>query len=226
MSKNNSKTQFDHSTGFLIASHHVSIRGLKFLGNPNPKVAYYYPISKEDPSLRDLEVSQCYFIGDKEAAKIQGGVWAHGPQNTVSHCIFYTCRNAVLFFNNVRDFRIEYSIFYGAYESAFWLGGEDVPFTFSHNIISHNTRFLVMPKDASYSSPFSTSVIANNEGFVGYVSSEEQKVLELADPTIELNKVSRLGKVRLQTNKAVILDKLHLHLTKDSEGVELGAGIF
>lgn len=225
ISENNSSTQFPHATGLLIASSHVSIQGLKFLGNANPKVNYYYPISKEDQDLRDLLISQCYFIGDKEAAKIQGGIWAHGPQNTVSHCIFYGCRNAVLFFKNVEGFTIEHTIVYGSYESAFWFGREDYAFTFTHNVIANNAYFLVGPKDLTYSSSFSHSVI-QNKGFVGYFSREGQSVMELSDPDIKMDHIRESGLIQLQMNLSVELDTFHLHLTKDSEGADLQAGIF
>ncbi len=225
ISENNSDTQFPHSTGFLIASNHVTIKGLKFLGNANPKVKYYYPVSKENPALSDLVVAECYFIGNKEAAKIQGGVWAHGPKNKISHCIFYGCRNGVLFFNNVGGFTIEYTIVYGSYESAFWFGREDYPFTFTNNVIVGNENFLVGPRNLKYSSLFSNSIIIN-KGFVGYWSREEKRVMELSSPNIKLDKIVQTGVTYLQKNMSVELDKFHLHLTKDSEGIDLKAGIF
>ena len=121
VSGNNSTTFFPHSTGLLVSSVNVTIRGLKFLGNANPSVDYYYPVSKEDQALKDLEVSQCYFIGNKEAAKIQGAVWAHGPGNTIAHCIFYQCRNAVLFFNNVDGLQLKILSYRGLMKVPFGL---------------------------------------------------------------------------------------------------------
>ena len=72
------ETQFKHSTGFLVSSDFVEISGLKFYGNANPSVVYYYPITRENSRLKDLKVSQCIFVGDKNAGIIQGGIWAHG----------------------------------------------------------------------------------------------------------------------------------------------------
>ncbi|WP_416445743.1 right-handed parallel beta-helix repeat-containing protein [Leeuwenhoekiella sp. A16] len=225
ISNNNSITQFAHATGILVASENVSIRGIKFLGNPNPMVTYYYPVSKENPSLSDLEVSQCLFIGDKESAPIQGGVWAHGPDNTVEYSVFYECRNAVLFFNNVHSFTIRNTIVYGSYESAFWFGSDDFEFIFENNIIAHNTNFLVGPKDLKYSSAFSNSLIVDNSGYVGYWSRDDQKVLPINKPNIVERRIIKSGQVRLKDN-SIALDKMHLHLTKDSKGQELKAGIF
>lgn len=224
ISDNNSTTQFAHATGILVASSHVTIRGLKFLGNANPQVKYYYPISKEDPELSDMVVSQCYFIGDKESSKIQGGIWAHGRDNVVSHCIFYECRNGVLFFNNVDGFVIEHSIVYGAYESAFWFGTKDYEFTFKNNIIAHNANFLVGPEQLKYSSVFSNSIIANNSGFVAYWSA--QGVKPLSKPAIVLEDTRTAGRVQLLTNEGVEHEQRHLHLADGSIGENLKAGIF
>jgi len=221
-SSNNSKTQFNHATGILIATNHVTIRGLKFLGNANPKVQYYYPITKEDSSLEDLHISQCYFIGAKESAPIQGGVWAHGPKNAIANCIFYECRNAVLFFNNVKDFTIKNSIVYGAYESAFWFGPDDVKFTFTDNIIMHNSNFLVGPKNLVYSSSFSNSIISQNKAFVGYWSRTHKKVIAIKKPNIKLRNIEKMKGFKIIENNTVRLDKQHLHLPN----AVVKAGIF
>lgn len=226
VSPNNSETQFPHATGLLVSTAHVKIQGLKFLGNSNPGVSYYYPISKENPALEDLEVSQCYFVGNKESAPIQGGVWAHGPKNSVTHCIFYECRNAVLFFQNVRDFTIANSIIFGAYESAFWFGPEDVPFTFTNNVIADCHYFLVGPQDLKYSSAFTHSVIANNAHEVGYWSGEQQKVVAMKSPSIEEKDIVKRGKISLVRNESVQLPENHLHLAPGSTGLDLQTGVF
>ncbi len=72
VSGNNSDAQFKHSVGFLVAANNVKFLGIKFTGNANPGVNYYYPITKEDSLLKGLEVSQCYFAGDRYSAPIQG----------------------------------------------------------------------------------------------------------------------------------------------------------
>ncbi len=226
ISANNSVTYFAHSLGFLVASDYVTIRGLKFVGNANPMVDYYYPIAKENENLSDLLIAHCIFIGDKEVSKIQGGVYVHGPQNTISHCVFYGCRNAILIFNNADGFTVEHTIVYNSYESAFWLGSEDYQFVFTNNVIVNNSNFLVKPKDTKYSSPFSNSVIANNLGHVGYWSREDKKIVQIPEPDIKLDNIRSSGTVNLNKNMGVKLEKYHLHLKNGSEGFDLDAGIF
>ena len=90
--------KFDHCTGFQIERNNVQIRGLKFVGNANPAVVYYYTIERHSPDLKGLRISQCIFAGSRNAAPIQGAVFAQGPDITVDHCIFYECKNALLLF--------------------------------------------------------------------------------------------------------------------------------
>lgn len=226
VSDNNSTTQFAHATGFLVASPHVTLRGLKFLGNPNPSVAYYYPVSKENPQLPDLETSQCMFIGDKESSRIQGGIWAHGPNNTVTHCFFYETRNTVLFFTNVDGFRIDHTIVYGSYESAFWFGPKSPRFTFTNNVIANNENVIVGPSDLHYKSTLANSAILGNHGFIGQWSRKNQKVLPISQPEIKEAKNIRKGKVLLKENSGVMPTRDHSHIGSESDGKALGAGIF
>ncbi len=228
ISANNSATFFNHAVGLLVASDRVSIRGLKFLGNANPEVSYYYPITKEDKSLADLEVSQCMFIGDKESARIQGGIWAHGRDNTVDHCIFYECRNAVLLFDNVEGFRISHNIITRSYESAFWFGPNDVKFQFFNNIIANNSHVIVSggTDNPTYTSPLTGSLITNNDGFVGYWSRSEQRVVNIENPNVRLEAIVNKGLVELEQNTGVTFNKRHLHLTGPAIGGTYGAGLF
>lgn len=76
VSADNSSTQFIHAVGFLAAKHNVRLRGLKFVGSANPSVRYYYPVTRENENLSGLEISQCYFIGEKNSAPIQGAIFA------------------------------------------------------------------------------------------------------------------------------------------------------
>ncbi len=47
VSPNNDKKYFDHCAGFMAERANVLIRGLKFIGNSNPAVEYYYPIIRD-----------------------------------------------------------------------------------------------------------------------------------------------------------------------------------
>ncbi|GAA5039252.1 hypothetical protein GCM10011506_38220 [Marivirga lumbricoides] len=227
ISANNSTTFFNHAVGILVASEHVSLRGLKFLGNANPLVKYYYPITKEDKDLRDLEVSQCMFIGDKEASRIQGGVWAHGMNNEVKNCVFYECRNAILFFDNVAGFKISKSIIMESYESAFWFGPDDVDFEFSNNIVANNNNVIVgRSANLKYSSFFKESVIVNNNSIVGYWSGEKGEIVNIENPDIQFKNVIDKGFIEVYKNEEDNFKANHLHLIQNSLGSVYKAGLF
>jgi len=64
VSADNIKTYFGHCAGFDVLRNSVTFKGLKFLGNANPGVWYYYPIERDSAKLKNVVVSQCYFIGE------------------------------------------------------------------------------------------------------------------------------------------------------------------
>ena len=79
------------TSGLKIEISHVTIRGLKFLGNPIMEV-WYYPIFREGKNLEDLVVTQCLFIMDSNAITSNVAVIANGHGLVLDHCIFYHCR--------------------------------------------------------------------------------------------------------------------------------------
>lgn len=87
----NTHLYFNHCAGFGIKRSNVCIRGLKFVGNANPATPYYYPVERDSASLENLEVSQCYFIGEKNSSPVQGALYVQGAGIHVDHCIFYGC---------------------------------------------------------------------------------------------------------------------------------------
>lgn len=225
ISANNSDTQFPHATGILVAAHNVTIRGLKFVGNPNPEVLYYYPITKEDETLERMEVSQCYFIAGKNSAPIQGGIWAHGPGTDINHCIFYNCRNAILLFKSVQGFSVTYSIIYGAYESAIWMGPIDSEFTFKNNAITQCHYFWVRPENTQPKYRFSDCVITENDYYTGFYTNTG--LVETTDnKSFTETNIIKSDKVKLVEKNTEVLPENHLHLVQESVGYKLKAGIF
>lgn len=144
VSTNNDQKYFTHCAGILVDRGNVVIRGIKFIGNANPAVDYYYPVEKDTTGTHNLDISQCYFIGEKNSSPVQGAVYVEGPGVHVDHCIFYGCKNAVLIFENPADFSLTHCIIHGAYECAVWYGYQtpDEPFGFSNNIVYGLPLFL------------------------------------------------------------------------------------
>lgn len=234
VSFNNDSRYFDHCAGIMADRANVCIRGLKFVGNANPAVEYYYPIIRDSLDLKNLDISQCYFIGDRNGDVVQGAIYAEGPGIHVDHCIFYGCKNAVLVFDHISDFAVTHTIIYDAYECAVWYGygafvadSLERPFNFSNNIVSH-CRFLWAAskgRDHSYYR-FDHSLICENENYIGMQDGNGGVMPLPARETCTEKDIRRTGTVKLVEVKVDGYPPEWLNLTKDSDGNDLGAGIF
>ncbi|MDB4923758.1 right-handed parallel beta-helix repeat-containing protein [Mucilaginibacter sp.] len=223
----NSGKKFRYCVGIQIARNNVSVKGLKFLGNPNPSVEYYYCIERQNEKLKGLEISQCYFIGERNSAAIQGALFGQGADINIDHCIFYGCKNAVLVFLGLKNFSLTYSIIYNAYEAAIWYGyGEssNAPFTFSNNIIANGNYFWVSEKNHPHHYTFSNSLITNNKYYMG-LNGMEVEGPDVKNTPVELN-IHKTGQVMLNEVTAKGTPHNYLNLSPGSAGSELNAGIF
>ncbi|HEX7756645.1 MAG TPA: right-handed parallel beta-helix repeat-containing protein [Niabella sp.] len=225
VSGNNSVTQFPHAAGFLVATGNVQIRGLKFVGNTNPATKYYYPVTREDTVYAGLDISQCYFIGERNSAPIQGAVWAHGHGTTITHCIFYGCKNALLLFNAIRDFSVTHSIIYGAYEAAVWFGPYISDFVFENNIVTQCNFFWLRPEGTYPEYKFSNSLITNNKYFMG-VYLKSGGLAELENRKQIENNIRRSGSIILSEVALDGMQRGYLNLSPGSDGHEYNAGLF
>ncbi|HEY9004041.1 MAG TPA: hypothetical protein VIM89_21970 [Mucilaginibacter sp.] len=217
---------FNHCVGFQIERNNVSLKGLKFLGNASPDVEYYYPVERHNPELQNLEISQCYFIGEKNSSPIQGCVFAQGSGIHVDHCIFFGCKNAILVFIKINDFSLANSIIYGTYEGAVWFGyneSADLPFTFRDNIISNSNYFFVGYKGVHTNYVFNNSLIANNTHYMVF-NGNSISPDSLNKP--KENGIRKTGTVILNEVTANGVPKNYLNLSASSAGNDIPAGIF
>ena len=225
VSANNSNVQFTHCVGFLVAKNNVSFKGLKFVGNASPDVAYYYPITRENVNLNGLEVSQCYFIGERNSTRLQSGLWTHGAGIHVDHCIFYNCRNAMVLIKSIKDFSLTNSIIDGAYESAIWFGPSDAPFVFKNNIITHCNFFWVRPDNTQPAYTFSNSLITDNGSYMGFITNQGLVAADKSNLTEKgIRKTGKISLVQIETDAQQPHN--YLNLSPGSDGRDLHAGIF
>jgi hypothetical protein len=215
------------SIAFEIERNNVLLKGLKFIGNPNPSSEYYYAIERRNKDLKNLTIQQCYFVGDKNASPMQGGVFAQGKSIHINHCIFYNCKNAVLCFLNVKDFSITHTIINGAYEAAVWFGyadDADIPFIFHDNIVVNGNYFWVGDKGVHKNYTFSNSIIANNHHYIGINGDTIEGEDSLSKPT-EKN-IYKSAKVMLSEITANEYPKDYLNVLSVQQGIDIKAGIF
>jgi len=221
------KARFKKCVAFDIERSNVVIRGLKFIGNPSPEAEYFYAIERHNEKLSNLLISQCYFLGEKTFAPIQGAVFAQGAGIHIDHCIFYGCKNAALVFLGLKDFSLTHSVIYGAYEAAMWYGygeGSNTPFTFSNNVVSNCNYLLVSDKASEHHYTFSNSVISNNQNYLGFNGMEVEGP-DLKNTPIETN-IDKTGSVILNEVTAKGVPVNYLNLAPNSAGYNLNAGIF
>jgi len=223
----NSDKKFKYCVAFRVERNNVAFRGLKFLGNPRPDLGYFYAIERQNEKLKGLSISQCYFIGDKNTAPVQGGIFAQGADISVDHCIFYGCKNAVLVFLGLNNFSLTHSIINGAYEAAVWYGygeGSNAPLTFSNNVVANCNYFWISDPEREHHYTFSNSLIVNNTNYMGLNGMEIQGP-DLKNNPVEIN-VIKTGDVLFNEITAKGIPHNYLNLSPQSAGKELNAGIF
>jgi hypothetical protein len=193
----------------------------------------YYPIGREDTYLNDLEISQCLFTADRYSNPIQVAVLVHGKGTKVDHCVFYNCRNAVVFWKDSlkSDNAFTHNIVYGAYQTALWTSHPDENFTFRNNIITHCNFAWIKNETNKRKYIFENSIISENEHFRGEWQSTDTLV-ELSSnlPDFEEKNIDHHSKIKIDFTNVVTMDDQFvvnlLHPTPDSPGRLLNAGLF
>ncbi len=221
---------FDCSVGLDVEINHVTIRGLKFLGNPLPEI-YYYPVGRQGKDLEDLSVSQCLFVGDEDALPIQSGVLAHGNKIIINHCIFYNCKNSVVFYfaDDNREVprhgsEMKYCIIDGAYESGIWTASPDADFKFHHNIITRckYTWIHNLLNKTVYN--IENCIITDNEHYITKLDQNYEYVN--SDIPYTENYVIHDGNITLVKKDDILIPIDYLHILPGTLGSNLGAGLF
>jgi len=83
-----------------IKNSHVTVRGLKFLGNALSNNMHCC-VERIGERLDDLIVTQCMFVGNKDTLNIYCAALATGDRFVVDHCIFYQCHGSVVFWDGI-----------------------------------------------------------------------------------------------------------------------------
>lgn len=216
---------FENILGFDIVVNQVTIKGLKFLGNPLPET-YYYPVARQDSTLTDLEITQCMFIGDPDALPIQGGILAHGNKIVTDHCIFKNCQNNVILWKINGDKRtgceIKYTIMDGAKESAVWLEKTDEDFVFKNNIVRNSENFWVYRKTNKFKYTLTDSYIVQSNNYL-ILYDKEFKISSEKYNEVNINKDH---KIILSEKQFLTVPKNYLHPLETSKEFKLNAGLF
>ena len=219
------------TSGLKVEINHVTIGGLKFLGSPVLHI-WYYPIFREGKSLEDLTVTQCLFAMDSYALSSNVAIIANGHGLVVDHCIFYNCRNPIVFWNadggTSKNNAMRYCIVDGAYTSGLWVCQTAEDFEFHHNIITRS-RYAWM-RDSSNQRKYRLHdcIITDNEYYSGECGADWK--LKATGPGIVYKEkdVIKTGKIVLEMGNGIDLPvpRNFLHPLPGTLGSDLGAGLF
>ena len=214
--------------GIKIGVSHVTIRGLKFLGNPLLR-NWHNCISRIGDNLDDLLVTQCMFIGDKDVIDIYSAVLATGDGFVVDHCIFRNCHGCTVFWDGPQSITgkgcsMRYCIVDGAYIAGVWTCRTAEDFEFHHNIITRSEYFWMRERiDNPRKYHVYDCVVTNNENYSGYGVEMGSTGLTGAEVTYEERNILKQGTVVLGKDKKA---RNYLHPAAGSLGSDLGAGLF
>jgi len=219
------------TSGLKIEISHVTIRGLKFLGSPVLHI-WYYPVFREGKSLEDLIVTQCVFPMDSYALSSNVAIIANGHGLEVDHCIFYNCRNPVVFWNaeggTSKNNAVRYCIVDGAYTSGVWVCQSSEDFEFHHNIITRSRYAWMRSSSNQRKYRLHDCIITNNEWYSGECGADWKLKTTGSGIVYEEKDVIKTGKVVLEMGDGIDLavPRNYLHVVPGTLGSDLGAGLF
>ncbi|MCK4887769.1 MAG: hypothetical protein KAS96_10295, partial [Planctomycetes bacterium] len=79
---------------------YVTIRGLKFLGNPSSN-NWHACVERIGKDLDDLLITQCMFVGNPDTLDIYCAALATGDRFVVDHCVFYNCHASTVYWDGL-----------------------------------------------------------------------------------------------------------------------------
>jgi hypothetical protein len=223
------------SYGIQIETSHVTIQGLRVLGTPvheRPEeglVKRNYPIVREGRDLDDLRVTQCLFIGDRFAIPNHLAILASGQSVVVDHCVFYHCKDAIVFwFSNepARNCEVHHNLFIGNYGANIWSWSAAEDLKFYNNVIGNTNVFWILNRDEKTSFSLSNSlIIGYNElvnkggGPAGFGEKADPGILKFGKDVI----IKKDGNLQIEDNP---VKRNYLHIVPGTPGADLGAGLF
>lgn len=219
--------------GILIETSHVTIQGLRILGEPvheKPKAGVLvrnYPIVWEGKNLSDLRVTQCLFLGDQFALPNHLGILANGKQLEVDHCVFYGVKDAVVMWNAPSEqSSIHHNLILNSYGAAVWTWSTTPDFKFYNNVLSSINVLWVLEKAAKDTFKIQNSMLVGYNQLVNQgggpqdfgTPADPKKLIYQSDFVIQ-----KTGGLVIEKDQT---SKYYLQLKPGTLGTSYGAGLF
>lgn len=211
----------------VVRHSHVTIRGLKFLGNPLPD-NWHCCISRIGSRLDDLLVTQCLFSGNPGGLDIYCAALATGDRFQVDHNVFQQCHACVVFWDGPdgttgKQCAMRYCLVEGASISGVWTcrTGEDLEF--HHNLVTGSEYFWMRKAGDSIRYQLRDCIVTDTRHYSGYGVETGATGPTGPEVTYEERNVVRQGQVSLERDRR---SRNYLHVVPGTLGSDLGAGLF
>lgn len=223
----------EKSIGIQVETNHVTIQGIRFTGSVDypymseKNIRRAYPIWRGGLVLNDLLVSQCVFMGNVDVMPLHVGVIVNGHGLVLEHCVFFNCKNPVIFWKangNSKGNTMRNCLVYGSTFSGIWTvetDGED--FDFSNNIIANSRVVWVREINGTRNYKLNNCIITNNSVISGYAGGAVTGLTETKSDFMKMTTVKTEGTILLEMNPA---KRNYLHIQTGTFGEELKAGLF
>jgi hypothetical protein len=210
-----------------IKVSHVTIRGLKFLGNPLLN-NWHACIERTGEGLDDLLVTQCMFVGNKNALDIYCPAIATGDRFVIDHCIFHNCNASAVFWDGLEGIAgkgcaMRYCIVDGGYISGVWTCQTAEDFEFHHNIVTRCEHFWMRKAGDEQRYRINDCIVSNNKYFSGYGTAAGASGRTGTEITYDEKNVTKEGQVVIEKDKRA---RNYLHVVPGTHGSDLSAGLF
>lgn len=223
------------SYGIQIETSHVTIQGLRVLGTPVHErpaeglVRRNYPIVREGRDLDDLRITQCLFVGDIVAIPNHLAILASGQGVVVDHCVFYRCKDAIVFWFSeepARNCEVHHNLFVGNYGANVWTWSAAEDLKFHNNVIGNTNVVWILSRDEKNSFTLSNSLIVGFKelinkggGPAGFGEKADPSKLKYGKDVV----INKEGALQIEEDPS---KRNFLHLIPGTPGAELGAGLF
>ena len=225
----------EEARGLQIDVSHATIEGLRFTGSPDysymdgKNLRRSYPVWRDGKNLDDLLVTQCLFAGDADVLPLHVGVIANGQGLVIDHCVFFNCRNPVVFWKadggRSNHNAMRYCLVYGGYYSGVWTtqstNGDD--FEFHHNIIADCKTVWIRENGSTRSYKAHDCIFAGYTNLAGYGIGPLSGTDVTSTDFLQMENVSTTGTIQIEKDQS---KRNYLQLRDDSFGSVLKAGLF
>jgi len=219
--------------GILIETSHVTISGLRILGEPVHETPLKnilirnYPIMWDGENLEDLRVTQCMFLGNKITLPNHLGILSAGKELEVDHCVFYGIKDAVVMWNTPAEkCQIHHNIFANTYGALVWSWSTTEDFKFYNNVITNANVIWVLDKEEKNTYTIENSIIIGYKelvnkggGAAGFGEKANPDKLKFGKNVT----VKKEGTLQIDEDPT---SRNYLQLVPGTLGTNLGAGLF